>query len=180
MKKLILGSMVLALMASGSAFADKGFSAGASVAYSNITIKDSGLSVDFNDVGYKIFGAYMFTEHFGVEGSWLDFGNLSENVAGIAQVDINADGFDLFAVGSYPVSDKLDLFGKAGMVSWDASTSLDGVDQGSDNGEDLALGIGVRFNTDSNFGIRGEYEWLDIKDTDSAWLLSVGFEYAFK
>jgi OOP family OmpA-OmpF porin len=122
----------------------------------------------------------MFSENFGVEGSWLDFGSLSENIAGLANVEINADGFDLFVVGSFPVSDKFDLFGKAGLLSWDASTKIDGIDAGSDSGEDMALGFGGRFKSGNNFGIRGEYEWFDIKDTDSAWLLSIGLEYSFK
>jgi len=179
MKKVIAGSILLVALAASPAFADKGFSAGASLGYSNITIGDSGVNADFNDFGYKVFGNYMFTDNWGVEGSWLDFGNLSENIGGV-DAEINADGFDLFAVGSFPVSDKVDLFGKAGFISWDASTKLDGVDAGSDDGNDLALGFGGRLKTSNNFGLRAEYEWFDIQDTDSAWLLSVGFEYSFK
>lgn len=179
MKRFFAVSVLAAAIAASPAYADKGFSAGASVGYSNISLGDSGVNVDFNDVGYKVFGTYMFTDNFGVEGSWLDFGNLSENVGGL-EAEIDADGFDLFAVGSFPVSDTFDLFGKAGMLSWDASTSINGVAQGSDSGEDLALGFGGRFTGASGFGIRAEYEWFDIEDTDSAWLVSVGFEYSFK
>ncbi|MDH5500264.1 MAG: porin family protein [Gammaproteobacteria bacterium] len=179
MKKIIVGSVLLAVLGASPAFADKGFSAGASLGYSNISIGDSGINVDFNDVGYKIFGAYMFTDNWGVEGSWLDFGSLSENIAG-SNAELDADGFDLYAVGAFPVSDTFDLFGKAGIISWDASASIDGIDQGSDSGEDLALGFGGRFTGASGFGLRAEYEWFDIKDTDSAWMFSVGFEYAFK
>jgi OOP family OmpA-OmpF porin len=179
MKKIIAGSVLFAALAASPAFADMGFSAGASLGYSNITIGDQGVNADFNDVGYKIFGNYMFNDNWGVEGSWLDFGNLSATIGGI-NAEISANGFDLFAVGSFPVSDTIDLFGKAGFLNWDASTKIDGIDQGSDNGNDLALGLGGRFSTSSNFGIRAEYEWFDIKDTNSAWLLSVGFEYSFK
>jgi hypothetical protein len=42
------------------------------------------------------------------------------------------------------------------------------------------VGVGGRFNSGGNFGFRAEYEWFDIPDLDSAWMLSVGFEYAFK
>lgn len=180
MKKIILSSILFAALAISPAFADEGFSAGASIGYSKISIGDSDFSVDFNGFGYKVFGTYMFNNNFGVEGSWLDFGNLSENIAGLGEAEVDADGFDLFLVGAYPVSDEADLFGKIGFVSWDAKSKLDGVVEGSDSGTDLALGFGGRFKTSNNFVLRAEYEWFDIEDTDSAWLLSVGFEYSFK
>jgi OOP family OmpA-OmpF porin len=179
MRNAIAPSLLLAALAAGTALADPGFSAGASLGYSNITLKDQGVSVDFNDVGYKVFGAYTFNDNFGVEGGWIDFGNASENVAG-STIDLNTDGFDLYAVGNLPMSENFDLFAKIGFLSWDASGSIDGFDAGSDSGEDLALGFGGRVKTGGGFALRAEYEWFDIKDTDSAWMLSAGFEYSFR
>lgn len=179
MKKLITGFVGLVALAASPAFADKGFSAGASVGYSNVSIDDSGISVDFNGTGYKVFGAYMFNDNFGIEGGYLNFGSPSENVQGI-DIEFDIDGFDLFAVGALPISDTFEFFGKAGMVSWDGSISAPGLGEESDSGEDLALGIGGRFKGSSGFGFRAEYEWFDVADIDSAWMLSVGFEYAFK
>lgn len=179
MRKSIAASVLLVTLAAAPAFADKGFSAGASVGYSNVSIEESGVSVDFSDVGYKVFGTYMFNDNWGIEGSWIDFGSMSEDVAG-TEIELEVDGFDVFAVGAIPVSETMDLFAKAGMLSWDASVSVSGFGSGSESGEDLALGVGGRFNSGGNFGFRAEYEWFDIPDLDSAWLLSVGFEYAFK
>jgi OOP family OmpA-OmpF porin len=70
MRKSIAASVLLVALAAAPAFADKGFSAGASVGYSNVSIEDSGVSVDFSDVGYKVFGAYMFNDNWGIEGGW--------------------------------------------------------------------------------------------------------------
>lgn len=179
MRKLIAGSLLLVVMAATPAIADKGFSAGASVGYSSISFEDSGVSVDFNDVGYKIFGSYMFNDNWGIEGGWMDFGSMSENVQG-TEIELEVDGFDLFVVGAMPISETFDLFAKAGMLSWDAEVSSPGFGSESDSGEDLALGFGGRFNSGGNFGFRAEYEWFDVEDVDSAWMLSLGFEYAFK
>ena len=179
MKKLITAFVGLAAFAVSPAFADKGFSAGASIGYSNISFEEDGASVDLTGTGYKLFGTYMFNDYFGIEGGWMSFGDPSDTVGGI-DVEISADGFDLFAVGALPVSDSFDLFAKAGMLSWDADLTVDGIDEGSDSGEDLALGIGARFTGASGFGFRAEYEYFDIVDADSVWVLSVGFEYAFK
>ncbi|HSD69648.1 MAG TPA: outer membrane beta-barrel protein [Woeseiaceae bacterium] len=179
MRKAIAASVLLVALAAAPAFADKGFSAGASLGYSNVSIEESGASVDFNDVGYKIFGAYMFNDNWGIEGGWMDMGSMSEDVFG-TEFELEVDGIDLFVVGSMPVSETFDLFGKAGMVSWDAKFSASGFGSGSDSGEDIAVGLGGRFNTSGGFGFRGEFEWFDIEDIDSAWLFSVGFEYSFK
>lgn len=179
MRKAIAASVLLVALAATPAFADKGFSAGASVGYSNVSVEDSGISIDFSDIGYKVFGAYMFNDNWGIEGGWMDMGSMSENVFG-TEIELEVDGFDVFAVGAMPVSETFDLFAKAGIVSWDASLSSPGLGEESDSGEDLALGFGGRLNTSGGFGFRGEFEWFDIAEADSAWLLSVGFEYTFK
>jgi OmpA-OmpF porin, OOP family len=181
MRKMITGSLLLVVMAAAPAFADKGFSAGASVGYSNISIEEGSETLDFSAVGYKVFATYMFNDYFGVEGGWVDFGSASEYVPiVVADLELSTDGFDVFAVGAMPISDTFDLFAKAGMFSWDVSADVGGSSFGSDSGEDIAIGVGGRFNTSGGFGFRAEYEWFDIEDVDSAWLLSVGFEYAFK
>lgn len=54
MRKAIAASVLLVALAAAPAFADKGFSAGVSLGYSNVSIEESGASVDFNDVGYKV------------------------------------------------------------------------------------------------------------------------------
>jgi OOP family OmpA-OmpF porin len=179
MKKGSAAWFMLVTLTAGPAIAEQGFSAGASIGHSTVELRESGLSADFDSVGYKVFAGYMFNDNFGFEGGWVDFGSADENILG-SNVEINTDGFDLFAVGAVPVSDSFDLFAKAGFLSWDVGASIDGFDLGSDSGEDLALGFGGRFKTRSGFGLRAEYEWFDIPDTDSAWMLSIGFDYAFK
>lgn len=179
MKKLMTAFVGLVAFAASPAFADKGFSAGASVGYSNVSFEEDGASIDLTGTGYKIFGTYMFNDYFGIEGGWLNLGDPSDTVAGF-DVELDADAFDVFAVGALPVSDSFDLFAKAGMLAWDASISIDGFGEDSDSGEDLALGFGGRFTGASGFGLRAEYEWFDLADADSVWMISLGFEYAFK
>ena len=179
MKKVIAAFVALAAFATGPALADKGFSAGASIGYSNVSFEEEGASIDLTGTGYKVFGTYMFNDNFGIEGGWLSLGEPSDTVAGF-DVELDGDGFDVFAVGALPVSDTFDLFAKAGVLAWDATLSVDGFEDSSESGEDLALGIGGRFSGASGFGVRAEYEWFDLADADSVWMISLGFEYAFK
>ncbi|MDH4166173.1 MAG: porin family protein [Gammaproteobacteria bacterium] len=182
MRKLFIALIASALALGGQAYAQEGFSVGASVGYANIEFDDSSLTFDGSDTGYKIFGTWMFSENWGIEGGWVDMGTPDDTVLGIP-VKIDVSGIDVFFVGSMPVADNFDLFGKAGMVSWDADFTIGdsevGVESGSDDGEDLALGFGGRWKLGEQFGIRGEYEWFDISDADSVWVVSVGVDFFF-
>jgi opacity protein-like surface antigen len=46
-------------------------------------------------------------------------------------------------------------------------------------GTDLALGIGVNFNTESGISVRTEGEWYDIGIADRTWMLSLSVIYNF-
>jgi OOP family OmpA-OmpF porin len=154
-------------------------SVGASIGASKITVDDPGLGIDFDGsgVGWKVFGKYMFNDHLGLEVGYVDFGNPSDSIVGFG-TDIAVDGFDAFLVGSLPATESVDLFGKVGYVSWDVEISGPGVSE-SDDGSDLAVGIGAAFHTSDTFSILGELEWFDIADADALWMLSVGIEVNF-
>jgi len=51
--------------------------------------------------------------------------------------------------------------------------------QYSDDGFDVAGGIGMNFNMDSGVSIRTEFEYFDIGDFDTAWFLSASAFYTF-
>ena len=87
--------------------------------------------------------------------------------------------YDIFAVGTIPATENFDIFGKAGVIFWDADISGVGVSD-SDDGTDLALGFGGKYKVNDRFGIRGEWEWFDIDDSDTVWMLSIGGEFRFQ
>jgi hypothetical protein len=104
---------------------------------------DQGFSLDASDTGYKLFGRYMFNNGFGIEGGYIDFGKPDDDFLGqTAQID--AEAWSLYGVGALGLSDNFDLFAKAGFISWEADSLLNGVPVGFDDGEDLALGIGAK------------------------------------
>ncbi len=47
------------------------------------------------------------------------------------------------------------------------------------DGEDLALGAGVNFNTDFGVSIRSEFEYFDVSDTNTVWVFSLSAFYRF-
>jgi opacity protein-like surface antigen len=124
---------------------------------------------DGSDVGYKVLGGYRFNPYIAAELEYFDGGSPDD-----FGVEIDVSGFNLSALGAWPVNEQLDLFAKLGMVSWDAETA--GFD---DDGEDLSYGIGLGYGFTENIVVRVEYQRFDIEDTDAADLFSGSLVWRF-
>ncbi len=180
---------VAAFLSVGNAHAQAGAYRGGSVgsATVEVDIPDENLGevfeFDENDFAWKAFGGYNFdlgAVDLAIEGGYVDLGAPSGDLLG-SEVELDVIGWDVFGVLGVDIG-PVGVFAKAGMVSWDVSASIDGVDSGSDDGTDPAYGIGARFAL-GNLEIRGEYEMFDIdpEDTDSAdvYMLSAGLVFNF-
>lgn len=133
---------------------------------------------DENDFGFKVFAGYEFDlpVNLGVEVGYVDFGAPSGDVAG-TQFEVEANGFAGFGTLGFDLG-PVGIYGKYGLISWDASISIDGVDMGSDDGSDPAYGVGLKFGVGS-LEVRGEYEIYDIEDSEDVAMLSVGLVWRF-
>lgn len=133
---------------------------------------------DENDFGFKAFIGYEFDlpVNLGIEAAYVDFGAPSGDVAG-TQIEVDANGFAGFGKIGFDLG-PLGVFGKAGVISWDADLSIDGFNAGSDDGTDPAYGVGVEFGLGS-IDIRGEYEIYDIEDSEDVAMLSIGIVFSF-
>jgi hypothetical protein len=134
---------------------------------------------DEQDFGWKLMAGYNFdfaVITLGVEADYVDFGAPSGDVLG-SQIEVDANGFAGFGIAGFDLG-PVGVFAKLGVISWDASFSVDGFDAGSDDGTDTAYGVGVKFGLGS-LEIRGEYEIYDIEDSDDVAMLSVGLVWRF-
>ena len=180
-------SVTAALLASFVALAPAESQAGAyiggSVGQAYIEV-DAGTPVvpqtfDEDDFGFKAFAGYEFSLTaitLGVEVDYVDFGAPSGDVAG-TQFEVEADGIAGFGTAGFDLG-PLGIYGKYGLISWDASFTIDGFDAGSDDGTDAAYGVGMKFGVGS-LEVRGEYEIYDIEDSDDVAMLSVGLVWRF-
>lgn len=171
-----------ALLATATtAHADSGFYVGGSVGTAAVEAKDVDSDIDFDedDFAWKAFGGYNFDAFvidLAIEGGYVDFGSPSDTVLG-SDVALDITGWDVFGLAGVELG-PVGLFAKAGLISWDADASIDGVNVGSDSGTDPAYGVGVRFSLGSA-EIRAEYEYFDVDDTDDVSLLSAGIAWTF-
>jgi len=175
MRKNVMTGLVAALALTGlpAVAADNGIYLGASVGQSGLEIDD--LDYDADATGYKIIAGWRFLDWLAVEGNYVDFGSGDDRVAG-NRIETEADGISLSAVGFLPVG-PVDLFARVGAIDWSADVSAPGVGRGSDDGTDLAYGVGAQFRVWS-LSLRAEYEMFDISDAD-VYMISVGATWTF-
>lgn len=179
MNKTNIFALVLLSCVMSQALAE-GLSVGVSIGSSTVEADSSVTTIDFdaNDLGWKVHGRYMFNDHWGLELGYADFGNPDDSLLGVT-VEAELTGIDAFVVGSLPVSESFNFFGKAGIIAWDAELSVLGIGSADADGSDLALGLGGEFHATDRFSILGEVEWFDVEDADSVWMLSIGIAVGF-
>lgn len=173
------------LLMSAESRADSGFFIGGSVGSAGveIDINDPGdplnmVTFDEDDFAWKAFVGYNFDLtllNFAVEGGYVDLGGPSTSIQG-TQLEVDADGLDAFAVLGVDLG-PVGVFAKAGVISWDAEASVDGISS-SDDGTDPAYGIGAKIGLGS-FALRVEYELFDIEDTEAVSMISAGLVWTF-
>jgi OOP family OmpA-OmpF porin len=142
-------------------------------------------SVDSKDNAIKVFGGYMFNRHFGVEGAYVDLGEVSYSGSfGSAAVNggkVETTGFNVAALGSYPVTEEFSVFGKIGLFIWEAEASdtTGGVPfSEKTDGTDISFGLGLNYQFTRNLGVRAEWERFKLDEADAD-LISVGIVWRF-
>ncbi len=162
MLSTLMGAIMLSFSAS-MATADEGFSVGASTARADVEASGLGVNVNGNADGWRVFGIYMFSDKYGIEGGYRSFGRPDDSTIP-SGISVGTDGIDLYGVGTYPVSEKFDLFGKLGVVSSTTEIEQDEETEASMTSTDLALAIGGEYKISERFAIRAEFEWIDNQD----------------
>lgn len=181
---LVLSGLLAATQASAQAFV------GGSLGQTDIDEEiATGLitsgSVDGKDTGFKVFGGYMFNRNFGIEGAYVDLGEVSYSGdffgSPVTGGKIEVTGFNIAALGSYPVNEQFSLFGKIGLLVWEAEASdtTGGVPfSAKTDGTDISFGLGVSYNFTRSLGVRAEWERFKLDDADAD-LLSIGIVWRF-
>ncbi|WP_162623104.1 outer membrane beta-barrel protein [Billgrantia lactosivorans] len=137
-------------------------------------LDELGFDTDDNDVSFKLFAGYQFNPYFAVEASYVYFGDYTasgSNGTNNADLKLSADGFTAALVGKLPIQSGFSLYGKLGMIAWDADLNLNATIQGqsiretaSDDGSDPFYGIGAEYVV-NQLVMRAELERYDISES---------------
>jgi len=178
---IVLPAAFLAVSAPAHAQqSDSGWYIGGSYGMTNIDVTTAGpgFSVDGDDSGYKIFGGYQFSKHWGAEFGYFDAGKASITGPG-GSADLGVTALTFAGTGTLPLSEKFSLLGKVGLWMWDTGcTGSICVSNAKDSDTDLFYGVGVRYNLNKNWGVQVEYEQFETS-SDSVTLTSLGVRFKF-
>lgn len=173
---------LLAAISLGAVAADQGFYTYASAGWTQSdrkaetdrAIAGAGASVftstaDDEDTGYKVVGGYRVSTHLSVEAGYVNLGKYKYQ--GVATVPVatrggyvKADGWTLGVVGSLPVTEKIAIFGKLGLVNYDLKYHCGGTgfvchrENSSKNDTTLFYGAGADWSFTKDWFARAEYE----------------------
>lgn len=161
-----------------------GWYLGAGAGYSDLELEAPPVRVSGGDFAYRIFTGYRFPRGFlpfglnlALEAAWADLGEATEDVPG-SSLALSIDGLEGYLVGYFPMTRRIEFFGKAGVYVWDADFSADGLTQDKKDGTDLALGIGFAIQTGGQLGMQFELQGYDA--LDGALLAAASLTYQFK
>ena len=181
---LVAGSLLM--LQSTAAISAEGWYVGAGMGLSNldtdtagVDASGSGFSFSDRDFGYKLFGGYQFNKYLGLEGGYTNLGGVEQVIDLTTPVKLDeVDGYNANVLGLLPIGQHLEVFGKLGMIAWEAD--LKGFSPTmADDGTDLVYGIGVQGSDSEHIRARLEFEVFDLDEFDEVWLVSASVLYQF-
>jgi len=132
---------------------------------------------DEDDTAYKLFAGYRLNNFLSFELDYINLGEPSGAVVPGRNVDAAVDGFAPYVIGTIPLGEWFEVYGRLGYYFYDATTGVeDGVGgrvEFDEESEDLVYGAGIGANFGDRFNLRFEYERLDLgrlDDADALWL----------
>jgi len=147
----------------------------------------TGITCDDSDTAFSIFGGYQVNRNLGLELGYVDLGEATASGLG-ATASAKSKGFELLGVGTYPINQQFDVYGKLGFFRWDLDLSASGPGGSislSESGTDLTYGFGVKYSFTKNVGMRVQWQrYNDIgkeatTGTSDVDVISVGVVFKF-
>jgi OmpA-OmpF porin, OOP family len=133
---------------------------------------------DDKDSTWKLFGGYRFNRYFAVEGSYVDWGEVTATTTTGARVAADQHSYGIAAVGSLQVGPQFTVFGKLGLLRTEQETKRITPSPLTLTRKEIELhyGLGVKYSVAKNWGLRAEWENTDKLEVQ---MLSLGVEFTF-
>jgi OmpA-like transmembrane domain len=177
--RVALAAVLLSGAGVSRAHAADGFYLGGGIGVATVRDNVNTETLDADDVAYKAFIGYRVNAlpliDLALEGAYTDFGRPSQTLSG-QNVQFKLSGASAAGLLIVPLG-PVDVYGKAGMMSWRSETG-NGASTTGQSGTDPFYGVGVGFYF-WKLGIRAEYERYQIKDVDRMQMLAVSALFQF-
>jgi OOP family OmpA-OmpF porin len=182
---IVTGVLMLAML-SDTAIAQSDFYVFGTFGNANSDISFNAQNrIDGDSDSYALGAGYAVNRYFSLEAAYQSFGSQNATTdcppgfacAGLVlplQTTADLTAYSLSVIGSIPLTDRFDVFGKVGIASWDVdykdiSSAFD------TSGEDLIYGAGLRWSIDDHWKVFAQYVKVEL-DLDTA---GIGVSYHF-
>lgn len=162
MKTILIAASAACALLAVPAMAQAEVQWSADVGYTNVNVDE--LDANLGVVTGRVTA--MFTPNFGVEGE-LGFG-VGDDTVDFGGFDVKVELKNIaagYVVLNWPVSDKFDVYARAGYANLEVEASVAGGGSASESGSDSAVGFGVKGYFAGNNGVRAD--WTNYGGTDS-------------
>lgn len=176
--------------------ADRAAYAGVGLGYGAQEIQQPGLligpgqtlsrNIEGSDLAARVFVGVRLHRYLAIEAGWVDIGEIDALVPVITpdaqleqvQTTLETSGWEVNAVGTWPVNRDFEVFGKLGLISWDSDLTTGGVGGGGSDGQDLAYGIGADYVGTGRLRFRIEGMVYDLDGFDESITVTASVFYA--
>ena len=179
---LILVSASLASISTAAAEPYVGFGIGTASYIADLSSLGGG-DLDDDGTGTKLYIGYSFNKYFAAEFSAYNFAEASVAAVEVspgtfASASVSMKGFGAYAVGMYPVSKKVNLMAKLGVLSWDADLQVNNT-SGENDGSNAAYALAASYAFTKELSVAAEWESFN-SDNPELSMLSLGFKFIFR
>ena len=138
----------------------------------------SSIAVEDSDTGVRTMGGFEIGRKVGIEFGYTNFGQVYARgnsdgssfwAPGPVSATFNATGFDLALLGRWKADERVSLHARVGIMFWEADLRLRDSNNdfvGSQDGDDVFLGIGLEFVAWEPFSLRSDYVRYSFSDID--------------
>lgn len=136
-------------------------------------------SCEDTDTAWKVLGGYRFNRYVAAEATYVDWGEVTASFTSGPRAAAKQHSYGLAVVGTLPLGERFELFGKAGFLMTQQQTTSANVPNPRTVDRDeseLHYGLGARVLFSKSWALRGEWENTDKLKVE---MLSLGVEYRF-
>ncbi|MEP5764398.1 MAG: outer membrane beta-barrel protein [Halieaceae bacterium] len=181
LKICVMTLILIRMMTPFQVEAGEGFYAGASVGTASLDDDFDGLEIDDDVTAYRIVGGWWVNRYLALEAGYHDFGDFEQSVnfnGASSKAKLSADGYTLGLQASYPLGNKVALFGRAGAFFWDGEAEINNVSQASPEETNPYLSLGLSYSFTNNLSVNGDWTHYDLESSSSD-VFSLGFQFRF-
>ena len=119
-------------------------------------------SCEDQDVGWKLLAGYQFNRYFGVEASYVDWGETTVSISSGGQIvdgSAKQQGYGIAAVGTLPLGrSQFSLFGKIGLmfVAQETARIRPNPSTVERDETETQYGLGAKYRFAQDFAVRAE------------------------